>query len=270
MGQLFSKNVVVMNRPGGRGGIAYASVGRAAADGYTLLLASNGFVIGKLMDPALPYEPLDEFTSVALLATADMAFFLSRETPARSVADIVRYARANPGKLTYISPSTGTPQHLAMELFKLESGINLLHVPFRDYSAAVVAIVSGEANAVISPYFGPLSQHAKAGEIRAIAVLSSQRVKDMPTVPTLKESGYPNVDVHVWYGVLGPRALPTEVITRLNVNINTALVSANVGDAFGKQGLRLVGGTPHAFEEWVLAENAKWTRVVKEAGIKPE
>lgn len=269
-GRALGAGIAVDNRPGGRGVLAYATVGRSAPDGYTLLFASNGFVISKVVDPALAYEPLKQYTPVAVLATADMAFFVSKGTPVRSVREFVSYAKSNPGKLAYASPGTGTPQNLAMELFKLESGIDLLHVGYKDHFAAVMAITSGQVNAVISPYFGPLLQYARAGEVKLLAMLTNERVNSIPEVPTLRESGYPSVNLQVWYGLFGPAGLPNNVVMRLNEKINATMLDSSTRNAFEKQGLNLLGGPPEKLKDRINADSAKWARVVKQAGIKPD
>lgn len=269
MGEHMATSVIVDNRPGASGSIGNSMGGKAAPDGYTLLMTSTSFIINKAVSPTLPYEPL-KYTPIALLATGDMGLVVSSETPVHGVPDFVSLAKSSPGKLTYASPGNGTPQHLGMELFKLESGIDVLHIPYRDNAGAVTAIVAGQSNAMMSPVFGQMLSQIRAGKVKLIAVLTSDRVPTMPAVPTFKEAGFPNVGVHVWYGLLGPAGLPTAIVSRLSSEINMALKQPGVRDVFEKQGLNMVGGSAERFAEWMRSEALRWARVVKEAGIKAD
>ena len=270
MGDRLGASVVVDNRAGASGSIGNSMVGKAAPDGYLLLMTSTSFIISKALNPAFPYEPLKQYSPIALLATGDMALFVNADLPAQSFGEVLSLARAKPGTLNYSSPGNGTPQHLAMELFKLESKLDVQHVPYKDNTGSVNAIAAGQVNLLISPAVAQMSGLAKGGKIRFVAVMNDERLPGLPSVPTFKESGFPGIDVHVWYGLLGPAGLPAPVLARLNTEINAALQQPDVKDLFEKQSLRLIGGTPERLAALMQSETTRWNRVVKDAGIKPE
>ena len=201
-----------------------------------------------------------------------MGLLVSSDTPVQTVQEFVKLAKTNPGKLTYASPGNGTPMHMAMELFKLESGTAILHIPYKEYSVSVADLIGGRINGMITAISvsGPLFQQVKTGKVKLIATLTNERLTSMTSVPTFRESGYPNVDVHVWYGLLGPAGLPIDIANRLNSEINAAIKQQEIRVVFDKAGLNLAGGSAEQFREWLHAEAERWTRVVKEAGIKSD
>jgi tripartite-type tricarboxylate transporter receptor subunit TctC len=269
MGERLGTSVVVDNRPGASGSIGNSMVGKAAPDGYTLLVTATSFIISKSLNPSLPYDPARNYTPVALLATDVMGLMVSSEMPTKSVAELVALAKSRPGVLFYASPGNGTPQHMSMELFKMETDTDIVHVPYKEQSGALTDLVAGRANMMITPIFGAMKL-IQAGKIRLIAMLTSERTPSVASVPTFKEAGFPTLEVAVWYGLLGPAGLPADVLGRLNREINASLEHPEVRDVFEKRGLTPGGGSPERFAEWMRAEMQRWPRVVAKAGIKPD
>ena len=269
MGERMGTSVIVDNRPGASGSIGNSMVAKAASDGYTLLVTATSFIMSKSLNPSLSYDPAKNFTPVALLATDVMGLLVNSELPARTVAEVIALAKSKPGGLFYASPGNGTPPHMAMEFLKMETDTNIVHVPYKEQSGALTDLVAGRANMMINSVFS-LMRQVQAGKLRLVAMLSSERVPSVPLVPTFKEAGYPNLQVALWYGMLGPAGLPADVVARLNREINASFEQAEVREIFEKNGLTPGGGSPERFAECLRAELQRWPRVVAKTGIKPD
>ena len=267
--ELLGQQFVIDNRGGAGGIIGTELVARAPADGYTLLM---GFIASLAMNPALtrtPYDANSDFAPVSLVASAQYVLTLHPSVPARSLKELVAYARANPGKINYASAGNGTPVHLAAELFRSVSGVNLTHIPYKGGGPAAAAVLSGESQLIFGSVTATMPE-IKAGRPVALAVTGAARLPAAPELPTIAELGYPGFEVTSWYGVLGPARTTTQVIDRLNAAILTALRAAEVREHMARQGLEPLGSTPAQFAAHLKRETAKWARVVKEAGIKAE
>ena len=269
MAERLGTSVVVDNKPGASGSIGAEFVARAAPDGHTLFSTATTFVINKALNPGLRYDPVKDYTPITLLATGDMGLFVSNDTPVKSIAEFVALAKSKPGTLNYASPGSGTPHHLSMELFKLESGIQIVHVPYKEQRGMLTDVVAGRVEALMSPLFALLPQ-IQSGKIRLIGMLSSERSPTVPAVPTLKEAGYPALEVHVWVALLAPAGLPNDILARLSTEVNAALGTAQVRDIFTGQGLKIMGGPPERLAEWLRDELQRWVRVVADARIKAD
>lgn len=269
VGERLGASVVVDNRPGASGSIGNSMVAKAAPDGYTLLLAATSFIISKSLNPSLPFDPARNYSPVALLATGPVGLVVNSELPAQSVAEVVALAKSRPGRLFYASPGNGTIQHMSMELFKLETETNIVHVPYKEQSGALTDLVAGRTHIMITPLLGVMNL-IQSGRVRLIGMLTSERAAPVPSVPTFKEAGFPTLEVAVWYGLLGPAGLPADVVGRLNKEINASLNQRDVRDVFEKQGLSPAGGSPERFAEWMRGELQRWPRVVARSGIKPD
>jgi tripartite-type tricarboxylate transporter receptor subunit TctC len=272
MAERMGTTVVVENRPGASSTIGNAAVAKATPDGYTLLSTSTSFVINKALLPSTPYDPIRDFTPIALTLTGDMGLFVNSDVGVSTVADLVKLARSKPGTLTFGSPGNGTPQHMVMELFKLESGTALLHIPYKEYAVAVTDLITGRTNVMMTAISatGPLFAQLKTGKVKLLATMTDGRFKAMPTVPTFTEPGYHALDVHVWYGVLAPAGVPPAISSRLNAELNTSLKKSEILEVFAKGELKVVGGSQEYFADWLKAESDRWNRVVKEAALKPD
>jgi tripartite-type tricarboxylate transporter receptor subunit TctC len=265
LGQQF----VVDNRGGGGGIIGTETAARATADGHTLLMA---FIAGMAMHPALtrtPYDPLKDFTPVSLIAGAQYVLTLHPSVPARTLKDLVAYAKANPGKLNYASAGNGTPVHLAAELFKSVAAINLTHIAYKGGGPAGAAVLSGESQVIFGSVTATMPQ-IKAGKLVALGVTGPARLANAPELPTISEQGYPGFVVTSWYGIVGPARLPQSIVGTLNGAIVTALRSPEVREQLARQGMDPIGSSPEEFAAHLKREVVKWARVIKDAGIKAD
>jgi tripartite-type tricarboxylate transporter receptor subunit TctC len=260
--------VVTDNKPGATGNIGADAVAKSPADGYTLLLTATSFTTNPALKPA-PFDPVKDFAPIALLATGALGVYINPEVPAKNMRDFVALVKSQPGKLYYSSPGNGGPQHLAMELLKLETGMDIIHVPYKGAAGAITDLVGGQVQAMISA-LQTVAPHVKNGRLRMLAVMSSHRAEAFPDVPTLKEAGLPDLEVETWYAIFAPAGTPAAIVARLNRDVNELLKEADVRGVLAKQGLEPAGGTPEALGARVERDLASWTRVVKAAGIKAD
>jgi tripartite-type tricarboxylate transporter receptor subunit TctC len=260
--------VVTDNKPGATGNIGADAVAKSPADGYTLLLTATSFTTNPALKPA-PFDPVKDFAPIALLATGALGVYINPEVPAKNMRDFVALVKSQPGKLYYSSPGNGGPQHLAMELLKLETGMDIIHVPYKGAAGAITDLVGGQVQAMISA-LQTVAPHVKSARLRMLAVMSSHRAEAFPDVPTLKEAGLPDLEVETWYAIFAPAGTPAAIVARVNRDVNELLKEADVRGVLAKQGLEPAGGTPEALGARVERDLASWTRVVKAAGIKAD
>ena len=260
--------VVTDNKPGATGNIGADAVAKSAPDGYALLLTATSFTTNPALKPA-PFDPVKDFAPIALLATGALGVYINPEVPAKNMREFVALVKSQPGKLYYSSPGNGGPQHLAMELLKLETGMDIVHVPYKGAAGAITDLVGGQVQAMISA-LQTVAPHVKNGRLRMLAVMSGQRAEAFPDVPTLKEAGLPELEVETWYAMFAPAGTPAAIVARANRDVNELLKEADVREVLAKQGLEPAGGTPDALGARVKRELANWTRVVKAAGIKAD
>ena len=260
--------VVTDNRPGATGNIGATEAAKAAPDGYTLLLTATSFTTNPALKPA-PFDPVKDFAPIALLATGALGVYIHPQVQAKTMREFVSLVKSEPGKLYYSSPGSGGPQHLAMELLKLETGMDIIHVPYKGAAGAISDLVGGHVQAMISA-LQTVAPHVQSGRLRMLAVMSARRSEAFPDVPTLKEAGLPDLEVETWYAIFAPAGTPNAIVARVNREMNELLKEADVKDVIAKQGLVPEGGTPEVLGERVKRELAAWTRVVKAAGIKAD
>src|SRR5438067_8475400 len=260
--------VVTDNRPGATGNIGADAAAKAAPDGYTLLLTATSFTTNPALKPA-PFDPVKDFAPIALLATGALGVYLNPQVPAKTAREFVSMVKSQPGKLYYSSPGNGGPQHLAMELLKLETGMDIVHVPYKGAAGAISDLVGGLVQAMISA-LQTVAPHVEAGRLRMLAVMSGHRAAAFPDVPTLKEAGLPDLEVETWYAMFAPEGTAGAIVDRVNRGVNELLKERDVREVLAKQGLDPAGGTPQALGERVKRELASWTRVVKAAHIKAD
>jgi tripartite-type tricarboxylate transporter receptor subunit TctC len=262
--------VVTDNKPGATGNIGTEIAAKSPADGYTLLLTATSFATNPALSRGkLPFDPVKDFEPVLLLATGGLGVYVHPSVPAKSMRQLVDLARGQPGKLYYSSPGNGGPQHLAMELLKLETGIDLVHVPYKGAGGAIADLVGGHVQAMVSA-LQTVAPQVQSGRLRMLAVMSARRSEAFPEVPTLKEAGVPDLEVETWYAVFAPAGTPNAIVARVNREMNELLKEADVKEVIAKQGLVPEGGTPEALGARVKRELAAWTRVVKAARIKAD
>ena len=269
LGERLGVPVVIDNRPGASGNIGAAAVAKAAPDGYTLLLSGNPLVMNVSLNKDLPFDPIKDLAPVEEMARGTLAITINPSIPATTVKEFVAYAKANPGKLAYGSPGVGTPQHLATEWFKSTTGIDMLHVPYKGSAGAITGLLAGEIAFMFNAVHAVLPQ-AKAGKLRILAVAGAKRSPVEPDIPTVAESGYPEFDVDLWYGLLVPAGTPKEIIARLNSEITQILSAPDMRATLAGQGLDAVTSTPEQFGALMKADLARWAQVVKTAGIRAE
>jgi tripartite-type tricarboxylate transporter receptor subunit TctC len=261
--------VITDNRAGATGNIGTDFVAKAAPDGYTLLCTATSFGTNPALNPKLPFDPVKNFTPVALLATSVVAVLINPQSPAKTMREFIDLARSQPGKLYYSSPGNGGPQHLAMELLKLEAKIDLVHVPYKGMAGAISDLVGGHVQATITA-LQTAAPHVQSGKLRMLSVMSAERAPAFPDVPTLKELGYPNLQIDTWYGMMAPAGTPALAIAKLNAELNALLREPEIRELLAKQGMIPAGGPPERLGTLVKSELERWSRVVAAAGIKAD
>jgi len=261
--------VVTDNRPGATGNIGAEIAAKAPPDGHMLLLTATSFVTNPALSRSAPFDPVKDFEPVALLATGALGVYVNPQVTAKSMREFVELVRGQPGKLYYSSPGNGGPQHLAMELLKLETGMNIVHVPYKGAGGAISDLVGGHVQAMISA-LQTVAPHVQSGRLRMLTVMSAQRSEAFPDVPTLKEQGLPDLEVETWYAMFAPARTPVAITSKINAELNDLLKEVDVKDVLSKQGLVPAGGTPQRLGERVARELARWGRVVTAAGIKAD
>jgi len=269
LAERWNTGVVTDNRAGATGNIGTDHVAKAAPDGYTLLCTATSFGTNPALNPKLPFDPVKSFAPVALLATSAVAVLVTPGLPAKSMREFIDLARGQPGKFYYASPGNGGPQHLAMELLKLDAGIDLVHVPYKGSGGALGDLVAGHVQAMIVS-LQTAAPHVQGGKLRMLALMSAQRSPAFPEVPTLKELGLADLEVDTWYGVFAPAGTPHEVVSKVNAELNALLKQPEVRELLAKQGMIPAGGPPERLGELVKQELARWTRVVRSAGIRAD
>ena len=260
--------VVTDNRPGATGNIGATEAAKSAPDGYTLLLTATSFTTNPALKPGA-VDPVKDFEPVVLIATGALGVYVHPQVPAKNMREFVALVKSQPGKLYYSSPGNGGPQHLAMELLKLETGMDIVHVPYKGAAGAISDLVGGHVQAMISA-LQTVGPHVQSGRLRMLAVMSARRAEAFPDAPTLKEAGMPDLEVETWYALFAPAKTPIEITARLNAELNQLLKEADVKDVIAKQGLVPAGGSPEELGDRVKRELASWTRVVRAAGIKAD
>jgi tripartite-type tricarboxylate transporter receptor subunit TctC len=264
--QRWNVPVVVENKVGASGIIGSDAVAKAAPDGYTFLFAATTYGTLAAINPKLPFDPIKSFAPVSLLGTSAMTLVINNKFPATNVREFVEQIKKQPGSVNYASPGTGGVQHLAMELFKQETGTNMTHVPYKGSAGALNDIVAGHVQAsVVSLQSATL--FTQNGKIRMLAVMSRERAPTFPQVPTLVESGYGNMLVETWYGVLAPAGTPPAVIAKINAEITNLLTLPDVKEAMAKQGVDPAGGKPEKLDTLLRSELKLWSQVVTRGKI---
>ncbi len=264
---MWGQQVIVENRAGVAGVLA-ADIVAKSTDGLTLLMGHiNSHGIGPALNPKMPYNADSDFSPLALVGVTPNVLICHPNAPARTVKDLVALAKAKPGTLSFGSAGSGSAQHLALELFKVAAGIDVLHVPYKG-SAPLLTDLMGEQINYSFDTMAAVTPHVKGGKIYAIAQTRTKRSPSYPDLPTVAESGYPGFDATTWYGLIGPAKMSPAVIAQINRDVNRAMEMPDVKERLAGVGAEDGGGTPQQFADFMRAERIKWAKVVKDANVK--
>jgi tripartite-type tricarboxylate transporter receptor subunit TctC len=261
--------VVPDNRTGANGDIGIGVAAAAEPDGYTMMCVATALTISAVMKRNLPFDPITSFAPVALLATSVLSLLVGSKVPATTLPEFVALAKAQPGRINYGSIGTGSPQFVTMELVKIETGIDLYHVPYRDAPSSFRDLMTGEIQAIVQP-LQTAAPYVQNGNVRMLAVMSAERSPAFPDVPTMRELGYPNFVVETWYAMFAPAGTPQAIVGKWNAELNAILQQDDVRLMLARQGMAPIGGSPERLATYVKDDLARWQRVAREAGLKPE
>jgi tripartite-type tricarboxylate transporter receptor subunit TctC len=267
LSELLKQPIVIDNKPGAGGNVAAEFVSRATGDGYTILVMSSSHPIQKLLKPSLGYDPIADFTPIARLAQYSYILVIHPGVKARNVKELVALAKAEPRKLNFVSSGNGSGSHLVGELFKIGTGTDMTHIPYKGSAQANADLVGGRVEMTFSPIPAVMS-HVKAGRVVVLATTGSRRAQALPDVPTIAESGFPNFSASSWYGIVGPARIPPAVSDILNRQINGVLQEPDVKERLANEGVEAAPMTREAFVQLIRSDHEKWGKVISATGIK--
>ena len=260
LSELWKEQVIVENKPGASGHIGADFVARSPADGKTLLMSSTA---------SLTEKNVDQFAPVTLVSASPYVVVLSSKTKPNSISELISYARANPGKLTFGSSGTGAASHLSAELFKSMAKVDLLHVPYKGTGPAVTDLLAGQIDLLFAPAQAVLP-HVKAGKLKALATTGAKRPETIPDLPTVAEAGLPGYEAVGWFGLLVPAATPKQIVDKLSADANKVLADPETRKRMQAVGADPAGNTPGEFARFIRDDQAKWAKLMREAGIKAD
>lgn len=270
LGEALGQTFIVENRAGAAGAIGAEFAAKSAPDGYTLLMGSSGpIVLNPSLQAKLSYDPLRDFTPVALITTMPFLTVVHPSLPVRSVKELIAFAQARPGQLNYASPGSGSSTHLATELFKAMARVDIVHVAYKGVAPATTDLISGQVQ-MLTGDLNTLTPHVKSGRMRPLAVTGAKRSSVMPDLPTIAEAGVPGYEASGWFGMLAPAGTLPQIVRRLNGEIVNALASEDLRVRLAGLGGEVAGGTPEQFGDHLRREIAKWSKIIRTLGLKPE
>jgi len=263
----WGQQVIVDNRSGAGGTLGTDLAAKSPPDGYSFILGTNGtHGINQSLYRSLPYNTLKDFTPITMVAIAPNILVVHPSVPAKSVKDLIALAKAKPGQLNYASPGNGTPPHLAAEIFKGMTVVNITHIPYKGAGPAVVDLIGGQVQVMFAnaPVVLP---HIKAGKLRALGTTSAKRLSVLADFPTIAESGVPGYEADTWYGMFAPSGMPPALLNKINADLVKVLTLPEIKELFASQGAEVTVNTPEQFAKIVRAEVEKWAKVIKQTGI---
>ena len=267
---LLGQPVTTLNRDGAAGTIGTDAVARATPDGYTIVFGTTStMAVNQVTMKNLPYDFMRDFSLIGLIANAPHILAVRDGLPVKSATELIALAKRNPGKYTFASAGTGTIVQMAGELFRVEAGIDLLHVPYKGGGPAVADLIGGQVKVFFNTP-GLMWPHVTSGRLRALAVTSAQRMEFAPDLPTVAESGVPGFEASIWYGIYGPKNLPAALTQRWNNAVNRYVKSPQAQEYYRRAYMSVVGGTPASFASFHELETARWGAIVASSGIKPQ
>jgi tripartite-type tricarboxylate transporter receptor subunit TctC len=260
---------VIDDRPGAGSVVGTDAAAKSAPDGYTLLLISNAQTVNESLLANKPYALLRDFVAVAPINYSDLVMVVHPSVPAKTLSQFIALAKAQPGKLNYASSGPGTPYHMAGELFKAMAGVDIVHVPYRGSSGARTDLIGGQVQMMFDAVT-TMSEHVKAGQVRALATTGRSRSAVLPDVPTLAEAGVPGYEATIWLGVMAPKGTPAAIVERLNAEITRLTSRSDVRREWAAQGAMAMTMTPDEFSRYIADDIVKWERIVRISGAKPD
>lgn len=268
LGQALGQPVIVENKPGANTIIGAETVAKAPPDGYTMFVGSSAsLAVNPLLYEKLPYDPKRDFAGVSLLAASPLVMVVHPSLPAKTVKEFVELAKSKPGSLNFASVGNGNPLHLAGELFKSMTGVEMTHVPYNGSAPALTALLGGQVQVMYDVVLSS-QPHIKAGKLRAVALTGAKRVPILPDVPTVAESGYPGYESGIWFALVVPKATSAAIVQRLNAEVNRILRQPEMKARFDDLALELIPSTPEEVGNFTDREQAKWSKMVKDLNIK--
>jgi tripartite-type tricarboxylate transporter receptor subunit TctC len=266
---MWGQSVLVENKPGGSQIIGTDVVAKSAPDGYNLVIVVSSHAVNPVLFKTLPYDSMKDFSFVMQTHVVPLLLAVAPSLPIKTIPELLAYAKANPGKLSYASGGQGSSLHTAAELFKSMTGTDILHIPYKGSSAAHPDVLSGRTSMIFDTITA-IMPHVRSGAVRSVAVTTLKRSSIAPEVPTIAESGVPGFDTSSWGGILAAPGTPRDVIETLNAGMNKVLLTPDVGAKLSASGIEVVGGSARQWEDFMQAEIRKWAKVARDAGIKPE
>ena len=266
---LWNQPVIVDNRAGAAGNIGSELAARAVPDGHTLIIVASSHVSNGALYSGLPYDPIAGFTPISQVTYYSLVLVAHPSVSVQSFADVVAYARRNPGKLTFNSAGSGTPTHLTTERFRIAAGVDILHIPYKGSAAATTDLLSGQVHLAFSNPIVAQTQ-VKAGRLRALVTTGAQRSPIFADVPTVVEAGHPGLSAGTWHAILGPRGIPRDVVSKIAADLRTVLQMQDVRERLAATGVEGIGTTPEQLARIMHADLEKWTGVIRSANLKPD
>jgi len=268
LSEIVKQSVVVENRPGAGGNVGSDVVAKSPPDGYTVVMgALSTHAVNPSLYAKMPYDAQKDFAPITLIAITPNVLVVNPDLPVHSVKELIAYAKARPGKLSFGSGSIGSAGHLAGELFKVDAGVDMVHVPYKGAAPATQALLAGDTQLMFDNLANAMAQ-VKAGKLRALAVTTAERSKLAPELPTMAEAGLPGFDISTWYGLFAPAGTPPDIVTKWNADVTAMLRTPDMRERLLAQGAEPAPDTPDEFARFVATEAAKYARIVKASGAK--